>query len=189
MEASTIDDGRLKALVLQAQAGDTAAFGELYNLCFGAVYRYTAFRLPAEVAEDVTADIFVKAWEKLGSYQPQPQVPFLAWLFQIARRTVIDVYRRDRHFEEVPEDLPDEDEFNQEDTALRRKSAINAVRTAIDQLPTRYRDVLVLSFIGNLPGSAVARVMRTSEGSVRVLKLRALRKLESILPANLDPRT
>ena len=55
MEAQTIDDGRLKALVRQAQEGDRAAFGEVYDLCFSAVYRYVAFRLPPEAAEDVAA--------------------------------------------------------------------------------------------------------------------------------------
>ncbi len=40
------------------------------------MYRYTAFRVHAEIAEDLTADIFVKAWEKLGSYKRQSGVPF-----------------------------------------------------------------------------------------------------------------
>lgn len=189
MENQAIDDGRLKALVRQAQQGDTAAFGEVYDLCFSAVYRYAAFRLPQEVAEDVTADIFVKAWEKLNSYKPQPHVPFLAWLFQIARRSVIDVYRRDRQFEEIPDDIPDEDYLNRADTALHRKATIQTVRTAVDQLPARYRDVLLLSYVGNLPGSAVAQLLHTTEGGVRVLKMRALRKLEGLLPPEIDPRT
>ncbi|MBP9750713.1 MAG: sigma-70 family RNA polymerase sigma factor [Candidatus Peribacteraceae bacterium] len=189
MEAQTIDDGRLKALVRQAQEGDRNAFGEVYDLCFGAIYRYVAFRLPPEAAEDVAADIFVKAWEKLGSYKPQDSVPFLAWLFRIARHAVIDIYRQDRRFEEMPEDVVDEDELNRADTALKRKATILAVRAAVEKLPGRYRDVLMLSFIGGLPGNAVARLMHTSEGGVRVLKLRALRKLESLLPPDLDPGT
>ncbi len=189
MEAQTIDDGRLKTLVRQAQEGNRAAFGEVYDLCFASVYRYVAFRLPPEAAEDVAADIFVKAWEKLGSYKPQESVPFLAWLFRIARHAVIDVYRKDRRFEEMPEDVLDEDELNRADTALQRKATILAVRHAVNQLPSRYREVLMLSFIGGLPGNAVARILQTSEGGVRVLKLRALRKLESLLPPDLDPET
>jgi RNA polymerase sigma-70 factor (ECF subfamily) len=188
MEAQPIDDQRLKLLVRRAQDGDTAAFGEVYDLCFASVYRYTAFRLPKEVAEDVTADIFVKAWEKLHTYHVQDAVPFLAWLFRIARHTVIDVYRRDRQFEEVPDNIVDPDQWNRADAAYERRTTARTVRSALEALPKRYRDVLVLSFVGGLPGSAVAQLLRTTEGGVRVLKLRALRKLEGLLPPDLDPK-
>ena len=172
----------MQKLVAQAKEGDTEAFAQIYDHFFLPVYRYAAFRVPREVAEDVTADIFVKAWEKLHTYKSQHKVPFGAWLFRIARHSVIDVYRSQRGFDEVPETLPDTDVFNRAETRAERNETLAIVRKALDQLPKRYREVLLLTYVSELPYSEVARVLRMTEGGVRILKLRALRKLEAILP-------
>src|SRR3989344_9355681 len=102
----------LQNCVHRAQNGDTSAFEQLYKAFFAQVYRYTVFRLPHDVAEDTVADIFVKVWEKLHRYHAQHGVPFGAWLFRIARHAVIDVYRSQRGFAEMPEDYPDQDILN-----------------------------------------------------------------------------
>jgi RNA polymerase sigma-70 factor (ECF subfamily) len=171
------------ALVQCAQNGDTDAFGKIYDHFFAQVYRYSAFRLPPEVAEDTVADIFVKAWEKLYQYKAHRNVPFAAWLFRIARHTVIDVYRTQRGFEEVPESLEDPDIFNRAETAVERKDLLRMVRKAVSLLPRRYREVLLLVYVGNLSHGEAARVLHLTEGAVRILKLRALRKLEASLPS------
>jgi RNA polymerase sigma-70 factor (ECF subfamily) len=182
MELSPLSEAELQQLVRRAQEGDTEAFGKIYDHFFTAVYRYAAFRLPKEIAEDTTADIFVKAWEKLHTYKIQKNVPFGAWIFRIARYTVIDTYRTQRGFEEVSETLPDTDNFNRAETRLERKETLLVVRHALEQLPRRYRDVLLLTYVSELPYSEVARVLRMTEGGVRILKMRALRKLEALLP-------
>ena len=181
----TLTEEQLQLLVRRAQEGDTAAFGEVYDHFFPSVYRYAAFRLPAEVAEDTVADIFVKAWEKLDSYKSHRGVPFAAWLFRIARHAVIDVYRSQRGYEEIPETIEDTDVFNQAEHVTVRRDRIRIVRAAMDKLPRRYREILLLTFVSELPHSAVAQLLNTSEGSVRILKMRALRKLEDFLPPDL----
>src|SRR3989344_2354779 len=175
----------LQKLIAQAQEGNTDSFGKIYDQFFAQVYRYCAFRLPKEVAEDTTADIFVKAWEKLHTYKLKRGVPFAAWLFRIARHTVIDTYRSTRGFEEVPESFPDDDRFNRPQTRLEQGETLRTVRDALDKLPRRYREILILTYISELPYSEVARVLRMTEGGVRILKLRALRKFELLLPPEL----
>lgn len=175
----------LPEYVRRAQEGDTEAFAKVYDMFFLQVYRYTAFRVPKEVAEDLVADIFVKAWEKLHTYQLRKNVPFAAWLFRIARHTVIDAYRTHRGFDEVPEGLVDSDIFNKADTKLGRDEMLKIVNMSLDQLPERYREVLLLSYMAELPHSEVARVLRLTEGAVRILKHRALKKLEDHLPENI----
>ncbi|MSR87064.1 sigma-70 family RNA polymerase sigma factor [Candidatus Peribacteria bacterium] len=179
----------LQRLVVRAQDGDTGAFEVLYSQFFLPIYRYTAFRLPSDVAEDVVADIFVKAWEKLHQYKVQKGIPFGAWLFRIARHTVIDTYRRDRDFEEITEDLVDPDMLNRADAQTRTRDVLRTVREAMDKLPRRYREILVLSYIAELPHHEVARVLKMTEGGVRILKFRALRKLESLLPPDINDRS
>lgn len=184
-----LPEEELQRLVRLAQEGDTEAFEQIYNNFFLPIYRYTAFRAPAEMAEDIVADVFVKAWEKLHKYKVQKGIPFGAWLFRIARHTVIDAYRRDRDFEEISEDVIDPDRMNRADAGMRNAEVLKTVRDALEQLPKRYREILVLSYIAELPHSEVARVLRMTEGGVRILKFRALRKLESLLPPDIREET
>lgn len=181
-QAQGMSEEALLVLVRQAQEGDVDAFEKIYEHFFVSVYRYAAFRLPREVAEDTVADIFVKVWEKLHRYKERRGVPFGAWLFRIARHAVIDVYRSQRGFEEVPENLPDLDPLNRPSRTVEQGELLRVVRSALAELPSRYREVLVLTFIAELPYSEVARVLRRTVGGVRVLKLRALRRLEALLP-------
>lgn len=186
MDQQSSDTLWLEPSILQAQEGDNDAFAKIYDHFFDAVYRYTAFRLPPEVAEDITADIFVKAWEKLHTYKIRKNVPFAAWLFRIARHTVIDAYRSHKQFEEIPEHIADTDTMNSADHSLRQKEVLYAVRDALENLPKRYREILILSFVSDLSHSDIAGILRMSEGSVRILKMRALRKLEGLLPEGIS---
>ena len=180
-----VEEAVILALVTRAQNGDTEAFGRLYDHFFLSIYRYTSFRVQSELVEDLVADIFVKAWEKLHKYQARKNIPFGAWLFRIARHTVIDAYRSSRNFEEISEDIPDSDDLNRADHRVRQDDLLRIVRSALEQLPRRYREVLLLSYVAELPHREVARVLRSTEGGVRVLKMRALRKLESLLPSEM----
>ncbi|MBT3293241.1 sigma-70 family RNA polymerase sigma factor [Candidatus Peregrinibacteria bacterium] len=182
MESPKSTELELQQLVRMAQGGDCDAFGTLYDLFFDQIYRYTSFRVQEELAEDLVSDIFVKAWEKLNSYKPQKNVPFGAWLFRIARYTVIDSYRSHQTLEEVPEDIEDEDVFNRAETRVKRKHLLHTVRSAMGELPKKYRDILELSFMAELPNAEIARVLRMREGAVRTQKSRALKKLELLLP-------
>lgn len=180
-KALTSDD--VRQLVMEAQSGDTGAFSKLYDFYFPQVFRYCAFRAPAEVAEDLVAEVFVKAWEKLHTYKVQKDIPFGAWLFRVARYTVIDAYRTSRTWEDLDETLEDPDTLNSADGMLRQKEVVRVVRKALNALPRRYRDVLVLHYIAGLPSDEVARVLRLSQGATRILKFRALKKLEQELPS------
>lgn len=176
------DESELQRLVALAQDGDGDAFEKVYEQFFLPVYRYTAFRAPQEMVEDLVADVFVKIWEKLHQYRAQKGVPFGAWVFRIARHAVIDAYRKDRDFEEIAEEMEDPDRWNRADARTHAKDTLRVVRTALQTLPKRYREILLLSYVAELKTGEVARVLRMTEGAVRILKFRALRKLEAALP-------
>ena len=185
MAQNPLSDAQLASLVREAQEGSAEAFGKVYEHFFDAVYRYCAFHLPPEAAEDTVADIFVRAWENLHRYVSRRDIPFGAWLFRIARHKVIDVYRARRDTGEVPEHLEDRDPLNRADAAYILRQRVSAVRHGLEQLPQRYRDVLLLSFMADLPHREIARTLKLTEGGVRILKMRALRKLESLLPPDM----
>lgn len=182
-----LSEAEIQALVRRSQEGDTEAFGRVYDHYFLQVYRYTAFRVAPEVAEDIVADVFVKAWEKLHQYKAMSQVSFGAWLFRIARHTIIDAYRAHRPVEEISEETEDQDTWNRADSRVKSGETLRQVRSAIEQLPRRYREILLLAYVAELPHSEIARVLRLTEGAVRILKFRALKKLEGLLPSDIAP--
>lgn len=182
----TLPPEELTALVKKAQDGDTEAFGKIYDAFLTPIYRYVVFRFPEDLAEDLVADVFVKAWEKLHTYKVMAGIPFSAWLFRIARYAVIDAYRSERGFEELSEEFVDESAENDPKKKTERSLSVATVRKAIDLLPKDYRDVLLMHYVAGLGHSEVATALSMTEGYVRILKFRALKKLEGLLPA--DPR-
>lgn len=177
----TLPPEELQALVIKAQEGDTEAFGKIYDAYLTPVYRYVVFRFPEDLAEDLVADIFVKVWEKLHTYKARKGIPFAAWLFRIARYSVIDAYRSTRGFEEIPENLVDENQQNDPKAKTEQSMSVAVVRRALDQLPKGFRDVLLMHYVAGLGHSEVADALRMSEGHVRILKFRGLKKLEDLL--------
>ena len=94
-----------KHLVELAKAGDARAFGKLYDASVDRVYRFLFFRVnDVQTAEDLTSLVFLKAWENLHRYEPRG--PFLAWLYSIARNTVIDHYRTHKQTVSLDEAAP-----------------------------------------------------------------------------------
>jgi RNA polymerase sigma-70 factor, ECF subfamily len=172
----------LTVLVARAQNGDTEAFGKIYDAYLTPIYRYVVFRYPEDLAEDLVADVFVKAWEKLHTYAVRSGVPFSAWLFRIARHSLIDAYRSHRGFEELTEDMTDDSLTSNPKDRMEKSISVSKVRTALGKLPRTYREVLLLHYVAGLDHEEVATALGRSQGSVRILKLRALRKLEVLLP-------
>ena len=82
-----------RQLVLQAQAGNSEAFGQLYDAYMERIYRFVYFRVEdQQTAEDITSQVFLKAWNNLDRFQFS-RTPYLAWLYTIAHNAVIDHYR------------------------------------------------------------------------------------------------
>ncbi len=182
MSVQPIDPQELIELIRKAQGGDTEAFGKVYDAFLTPVYRYVVFRFPEDLAEDLVAEIFVKAWEKLHTYKAVVGVPFAAWLFRIARHSVVDAYRSQRGFEELSENLVDESHGSDPKKLAERAMSVSMVREALNQLPRLYREILLLHYVSELSHAEVARSLRLTEGYVRILKFRALKKLELLLP-------
>lgn len=170
-------------LLKDAQSGDSEAFGELYERYAPRVFRYLYAHLDNRLdAEDLTEEIFLRVWKTLGSYQEQG-VPFLAFLFRVARNALIDHYRRSAKGEQE-ESI---DDIHLRDRAPEPVEAVTAtlehqrLRQVMDQLREDYRTVLALRFLSELSPEETARVMGRSAGAVRVLQHRALAALRSMM--------
>jgi RNA polymerase sigma-70 factor (ECF subfamily) len=170
-------------LVEHAVAGDGDAFGELYLLHLDTIYRYVYYRVgDASDAEDLTEQVFLKAWESLSGYKQRGN-PFASWLYRIAHNTTVDHYRRQKPTVPMPSpeevDLPGEQPSSLEQ--IIKAEEASALATAITQLPEAQQQVIILRFIEGLKHAEVARIIGKSEGACRVIQHRALVALNQLL--------
>jgi len=169
-------------LLRQAQRGDHDAFASLYRAHVQVIYRYIAYRVnDAQLAEDLTADVFTKALQSIGRYEDQGK-PFVAWLYRIARARVIDHYRRtDRRPAETDveeEPLPIDPDM---DAPMIRRQAARLLRTAIAELTDDQQQVIILRFVEGHRIETVARLMGKQPNAIKALQHRALRALANRL--------
>jgi RNA polymerase sigma-70 factor (ECF subfamily) len=170
-----------RGLVRSAKSGDSQAFAQLYDAYLERVYRYIYFRVnDDQTAEDLTSQVFLKAWENFQHYQAGSS-PFIAWLYTIARNQVIDYYRTRKPtiaFDEIVS-LPAKEESVDEQVQTRFK--LQAMRDALQFLTEDQQEVLILRFIAGLGTQEIARAMHKAEGAVRALQMRALQTLSKYM--------
>ena len=170
-------------LLRDAQNCDREAFGELYERYAPRVFRYLYSHLDNRLdAEDLTEEIFLRVWKTLGNYQQQG-VPFLAFLFRVARNALIDHYRRSAKSEQEAsiEDLHLRDHEPEPVDVVTNTLEHQQLRHVMQQLREDYRTVLALRFLSELSPEETARAMGRSAGAVRVLQHRALAALRSMM--------
>src|SRR5437762_6742034 len=84
------------ARIQRAQRGDAGAFAELYDEHLDRVFRHVLYRVGNRAdAEDLTQQVFLRAWQALGRYRITGS-PFIAWLLTIAHNLVVDHYKARR---------------------------------------------------------------------------------------------
>jgi RNA polymerase sigma-70 factor (ECF subfamily) len=169
------------ALIAQAQSGNAAAIGKLYETFHGGVHRFLYYRVgDRQTAEDLTAEVFFRMLEALPRYR-HGEIPIRAWIYRIARNLVIDHYRKMsvRDHQQLDESLSDPG-VGPESTAERRLTS-ERLYHALLELTEDQRDVIVMRFVAEMPIAQVAEAVEKSETAVKALQRRGLRALRKIL--------
>jgi len=158
-----------------------AILASLYDEYFDKIASYSFARLgDRTAAENIAGDVFLKALEKLDSYQERG-IPMQAWLFKIAHNLVIDFRRKEFKKEIVPIDsvqMPDNTDIQEmAETNFERER----VSKALDQLTEEQRQVIELRFFGGLTSEEAGKVLNKKSGAVRQMQSSALKTLRNIL--------
>ena len=161
-----------------AAAGDAGAFERLYHRHVPRVHSLARRMIGSELADEITQDVFVRAWEKLGSFRGE--AAFGTWLHRVAinvilgRRKQLGV-RRERFVDGdgVVDRLPS-----------RPKGAETAIdfETAIERLPDGAQQVFVLHDVEGYKHGEIAEMLGISSGTSKS----QLHRARMILREHLD---
>ncbi|TMC08115.1 MAG: sigma-70 family RNA polymerase sigma factor [Chloroflexi bacterium] len=163
--------------------GAKPPFEDLYRDYVGRIYAYLRSQLGSAVdAEDVTSQVFVKAYEAYARYEPRHATPS-AWLFQIARNAALDFHRRSGRRQRMERTLAREPAPAADPGDLAQERILyGELMEAVARLPDRQREVIGLRHSG-LSFLEVGHLMGCSEDAAKMLYHRALRLLRSGRPA------
>ena len=146
------------------------------------IWRYVRLRVPSDAdAEDVTMEVFERAIRSWGRYDGA-RGSVRAWLFGIARHTVVDHWRKQGR--ELPTAGPAEDrqevDDDPESAALRRDGA-DQLRRHLGILTTREREAVALRFGSEMTSVEIGAAMGISATAARMLVHRGVSRLREVL--------
>jgi len=161
---------------------EPSAFQPLYRHYFPKVYAYVSYRI-GRVAdtEDIVANTFLRAVERLAQFEWRGEGSFAAWLFQIARHCISDFYRQGRSCNEAVswDELPDiaAHDLLPTDQVLRQEMFV-ILRGLISTLSPRRQEIITLRFFGGLRNQDIARLLELDERTVASHLSRGLNDLQ-----------
>ncbi len=169
-------------LIKKCQNGDFEAFGDIYDLYVNKIYDFIYFRTShKETAEDLTSLVFIKALEKIKDFNLELGY-FSAWIYRIARNSVIDFYRTKKTTSNIDDyqniKSPTDIEYE-----IDIKCSIEKVKKYIENLNKEQKDILIMRIWDGLSYEEISKIIGKSEANCKVIVSRSLSLIrkESIL--------
>jgi RNA polymerase sigma-70 factor (ECF subfamily) len=161
-------------------------FEEIYDAQVVPIYRFIYARVGnAPDAEDLTAQVFMRAVEQLDTTRDMGQI--VSWLYRVSQNAIADYWRAFYRLPVIgadqvgagwePVDTAATGPSDEEASAIAGgERAKKQVDSLLRRLPANYRRVLELRFIQRLSVAETADQMGITRGNAKVLQYRALRK-------------
>lgn len=162
----------------RAAAGQSEAFGELYERHADAIYNF-CFRRTADwaLAEDLTATVFLEAWRKRRRVVFDHDDSVLPWLYGVAHNVVRNETRRRRRFVRAVAALGAPRPGRTVSEQVVEEGEMRTILQAIQRLPRREQDVLALCVFAELSYEQAAVALGIPIGTVRSRLARARGRL------------
>lgn len=170
-------------LVRLFQQGDESAFNHLVLRYQEKIY-WVARRFinDHDGADDVTQEVFVKAYESLKEFRSESSV--YTWLYRITVNIALNVLRRNKvkEFFRIDELFDPEDvEAGTPDKLLEQQEERTLIEQAIATLPDKQKAVFFLRYYEEMPYEEIAKVLKTSVGGLKANYFHAVKKIEEYL--------
>lgn len=182
-----IEEEILVGLIRRAQSAcDPEAFDGLYLLFADRVFRYLLARLSdADLAEEITAQVFLHLIEKIDRYNITPKdnaAIFSAWLYRLSHNKMIDVIRKLRRNQHIGiEHAERMTEVQSVIEAVDERLDFDQILSKLQMLNEQQREVILLRFIEGYSIAETAQILNKSEGAVKALQHRSLENLRHFL--------
>ena len=170
-----VDD---KALVRDCLSGSTHAFELLIDRYQKVLYNVALRMLNnREDALDVTQTCFIKAYEKLDTFNPQYK--FFSWIYKIMVNESLNLINRRRPHDEIDHGMAAKGNSPADD--YQETWVAERVQSAIVKLPIDYRRVIVLRHFGNLSYREMSGALDIPEKTIKSRLFTARRMLRDLL--------
>jgi RNA polymerase sigma-70 factor (ECF subfamily) len=165
-------------LVGRIHANEPDAFDELYNRYSPRIFGYLYQRLNGNVedAEDLTADVFAKVYQKIDGFEVQG-APLSSWLFRIARNRLIDSVRRRPDVTQTDLDNALTTVGGSVFHGVNQRMALDLIKTGLAHLTPEQREVITLRFLEDKSIAETAAIVGRNEEAVKKLQARGLASL------------
>jgi RNA polymerase sigma-70 factor (ECF subfamily) len=174
-------------LLERAREDDAQALAEIYDLYAESIYRYLYRYLGDEAqAEDLTSEVFLKLLQALHTPRA-PRDHLQGWLYRVAHNQAMDWFRRQKKrvsdsLEVGPDGHPELVAVDDAPlSSLEKRQSQQQLREAIRRLTTDQQRVILLRFGEGLKCKEVAELMGKSEGAIKILQHRAIKRLRKLL--------
>ena len=171
-------------LIDVVRGGQTEQYAKIIERYQGKLFAYL-YRLIGnrDEAEDLLQDVFIKAYKNLRSYDSSRK--FSSWIYRIAHNEAVNFIKRKSLKRFVSwEDISStkdklESSSNEEsaDGAWIRKESIKEVDDAINKLPIKYKQVLLLRYFSDKSYDEIGEILGKPVNTVGTLINRAKKKL------------
>lgn len=169
--------------IKRASRGDKQAFGRIVEQCGSMVYSVCLrmMKNPAD-AMDASQEAFIKAYRSIGAFRGDAS--FSTWLYRITMNACLDMLRKRRGEQELPDDdalaamMPSGESAER---AVMRRFDTKELEAAIDALPDGYRAVIVLREVQGLSYDEIASVLGLNVNTVRSRISRGRKALRDFL--------
>jgi RNA polymerase sigma-70 factor (ECF subfamily) len=167
-----------RTLVRRCLEGDDLAFECLVDRYQRVLFNVSLRMLNNhEDAMDVTQVAFVKAYQKLDTYDPKYK--FFSWLYKIMINESLNQLNRRKIHEDVDERMPSD--APTPETEFETGRTVERVQDAVAQLPLDYRRLIVLRHFGNLSYQDMSGALSIPEKTVKSRLYTARQMLKDIL--------
>jgi RNA polymerase sigma-70 factor (ECF subfamily) len=167
----------------QTVSTDRKSFLALYDATYPKIFQYIIHRCSNyTLAQDLTSETYLKALTHIDQYAPQPDKPFIAWLYRIAANELNMYFRKQKKYtftsiEEFPElgDVPVPP--HEKGTHVDANLSYALVQHAVQSMEPIDQTIISLRFFEDKTIAEIADVVETREGTVKSRLSRALKKL------------
>ncbi|MFC6549317.1 RNA polymerase sigma factor [Cohnella cellulosilytica] len=158
---------------------DNGTLREIMEQYWSEIWNYAYFLTKdREMARDIAQDAFIKSYYKIATYRGQAS--FKSWLLAIARNTAFR-YKRSAFWRRVtlmPRPPAEERTVESAEAAYWSRQETDELWRIVMDLPDKYREVLTLDILYDLPVKELAALLRIPAGTVKSRLSRARRIVE-----------